>query len=99
MKSTPAQHWKDDLSPLFAPASIAIVGASERNHYAEIAYKNQQRFPLANGRLYLVNPNRESVFGQPAFRSIAEVPDDVELAMILVNRSLTLNAVDECLHK
>ena len=94
-----AAHWKDDLSPLFQPQSIAIIGASERNHYCHLTVENIFRFDFPRERLFMVNPTRNEVYGQPAQPSIGAIPDRVDLAILVVNRDRILNAFREAVDK
>ncbi len=70
------------LHPLFSPASVALIGASARpGSLGRIVYENllTGRF---QGTLFAVNPNHRKVLGQPAFPSIAAIPQVVDLAII-----------------
>ena len=63
-----------DLQPLFSPASVAIVGASNDpakwgNWLARGALRGADRRPV-----YLVNRNGGEVLGHPTYRSIGELP-------------------------
>ena len=60
-----------DLTPLFDPRSVAIMGASNDpakwgNWLARGALKGEGRRPV-----YLVNRNGGEVLGRPAYRSLA----------------------------
>jgi acetate---CoA ligase (ADP-forming) len=72
------------LSSLFAPRSIAIVGASERpGSYGGEAMLNLARFGYP-GRVYPVNPKRPIVHGfdaYPALDDLPEAPDAVVVAI------------------
>ena len=63
------------LARLFRPASVANVGASERHERSRTVIENLVR---AQVRVFLVNPNRPSVFGRetvPSVRAIGEPVD------------------------
>lgn len=72
------------LEPLLNPASIAVIGASEREDTPGREIMNN----LLNGRfagpLYAVNPRYEEICGVPCFPSLAELPEPVEQAFIAV---------------
>ena len=73
------QHY---LRPLVSPASVAMVGASEREgSVGRTAFANLLAGGFA-GPLYPVNPRRVSVQGRPTFRSLASIERPVELAVI-----------------
>jgi acyl-CoA synthetase (NDP forming) len=77
-----------DLERFFAPASVAIIGASETEGSPAAG---MTRFMLkwaaqaANPTIYLVNPNRETIAGLPCYKSMDDVPVPVDLCAILVN--------------
>ncbi len=71
------------LHPLFAPRSIAVVGASPKGGYGLTTLQNLRELGYA-GRTYVVHPTRDSVDGVAAYPTIAalpEVPDAVAVAV------------------
>ncbi|HEU4423197.1 MAG TPA: acetate--CoA ligase family protein [Pilimelia sp.] len=84
-----------DLSPLFDPRSVAVVGASDDpskygNWIAERA--------LRGGRpVYLVNRGRPTVLGRPAVAGLREIGEPVDLAVIAVPAAGFEAAVDDAL--
>lgn len=86
-----------DLTPLFDPKSVAIVGASATpgkwgNWLARNALKGKDR-----RRIFLVNRSGGEVFGQTAFRSLSEVPQQVELVVLAIGAAGFEQAVSESL--
>lgn len=86
-----------DLSPLFDPRSVAILGASNDpakwgNWLARGALKGEGRRPV-----YLINRNGGEVLGRPAFRSLAEVPAAPDLVVVSVPAAAFEQAVDDSL--
>ena len=69
------------LAPLVSPRSIAVVGASDQP--ARIGGRILARLKETyRGHVYPVNGSRDTVQGLPAFRSIAAVPEAVDLAIV-----------------
>ena len=68
---------------VLAPSSVAIVGASERGQWQGMIYRNLRdlKYP---GRVYLVNPRQQQVWGEPCFPSLREIPERVDHAMVIV---------------
>src|SRR6202012_1731573 len=63
------------LTPLLAPRSVAVLGASSdptRISGRPIAYMRAKGF---QGGLYPINPNRAEVQGLKAYASIADLPE------------------------
>ena len=72
------------LSPLLAPRSVAIVGASPReNTLGNNVVVNLRRFGYA-GRILPVHPSAPEVAGLPAYRAFAELPEPAECAVLAV---------------
>ena len=68
---------------VLAPASIAMVGASERGPWQRLIYGNLRNYGFP-GRVVLVNPRQQEVFGQRCYPSLRELPEPVEHAMVIV---------------
>jgi acyl-CoA synthetase (NDP forming) len=83
------------LAPLFEADRLAIIGASDRNHYAVNIFKNLQNMGFDTSRIIPINPGRPEVFGLKAYPSIADVPGDVPLAVIAVNNKTVVSVVEE----
>ena len=72
-----------DLSFLLDPQSVAIVGASPKSGWPARLWANLQhvRYP---GKIYLVNPNYETMWGVKCYRSLDELPEVVDHAVIII---------------
>lgn len=82
------------LDRLFAPATIAVVGASPTPGKAGNAL--MRTLGSFSGRVYPVHPRAESVNGVRAYPRVAEIPEPVDLALIAVPAQVTAAAVREC---
>ncbi|RNC67399.1 MAG: CoA-binding protein [Desulfuromonadales bacterium] len=70
-----------DLDCLFTPRSIALIGASpDAGHLGGVVFSNLRAF---RGRLYPVNPRHREIGGIVAFPSIRDLPEPVDLSVIL----------------
>ena len=76
-----------DLSPVFSPSSIAMVGASDNPmSIGGMVYGNLKRdFP---GQLYPINVVRKVVQGDVAYSDVADLPEPVDLLIVMVEASL-----------
>src|SRR5687768_3881523 len=81
---------------LFAPRSVVIVGQS--NDPAKTAGRplNFLRQAGFGGTVYCVNARRDTVLGEPAYPSVAVLPEAPEHAYILVPTEAVIDAVAEC---
>ncbi len=78
-----------DLSRLFAPNSVAIVGGSAWSK-SVIEQCQKIRFP---GQIWPVHPKAEHISGLPAFASINALPTAPDACFIGVNRFATIDIV------
>ena len=83
------------LAPLFEAGRLAIIGASDRNHYAVNIFKNLQNMGFDSSKIIPINPGRPEVFGLKAYPSITDVPGDIPLAVIAVNNKTVVSVVQE----
>ncbi|HET9921008.1 MAG TPA: acetate--CoA ligase family protein [Ktedonobacteraceae bacterium] len=82
------------LRRLFHPRSIALVGATDRSRWSISTYQNLKTFSFP-GSVYCVNPNYEVVHGEPAVKRLADIPEPVDLAYIMVPTSRVFSIVEE----
>jgi len=85
-----------NLSKLLSPNSIAVVGASPKSGSVAGTILANLIDCGFSGRLLPVNPKYEEVLGLPCTATIDELPDDVDLVVLAINRSIVLDAVDAC---
>jgi acyl-CoA synthetase (NDP forming) len=76
-----------DLDRFFHPRAVAVIGASDTEGRPNTGMtRHLLRWADRVGApLYPVNPGRETVFDRPCFASVAEMPDDADVAAILVS--------------
>ncbi len=75
---------RGDLSAVFAPRSIAVLGATERTGSVGRALFERLTTRGFAGSVIPVTQTHPSVFGRTAYRSIGEVPGVVDLAVIAI---------------
>ena len=73
-----------DLRPLFAPRSIAVVGASARGGIARTVRDNLRVMESAT-RCHFVNPRYDELDGQPCYASIEALPERPDIVLVAVN--------------
>lgn len=81
---------------LFAPQSIALIGASDdanKTAGRPLAFLRQWSYA---GRVYAVNSARDSVQGVPAWPTVAALPEVPEHAYLLLPTDAVLQAAEEC---
>ncbi len=73
-----------DLRPLFAPRSVAVVGASPRSWIAETVRDNLRMMGSAT-RCHFVNPKYDELHGQPCYPSLEALPERPDIALVALN--------------
>jgi len=84
------------LDTFFSPQSIAVVGASrepEKLGYSVLANIQEGGY---EGRLYPVNPKADEILGLKAYPSVLEIPDPVDLAVIVIPYRFVPAVLKEC---
>ena len=90
---------KEEFGPFFEPKNVAVIGASAT---AGRPGNDVIRNILANeygGEIYLVNPKGGEILGLPVLPSIENLPDGVELAIIILPAKDTPQALRACAEK
>jgi len=87
------------LEPILRPKSIAVIGASRhRNTIGWQILDNLLRVGF-NGPVYPVNPKASAIHSIPAYKSIADVPEPVDLAVIVVPSEHVAQVTRQCVEK
>jgi len=84
-----------EISALFAPKSVAVIGASNKGGLGYSILHNSNIAGL-QGELYAVNRNGETVDGIKAFTTVEEIPGQVDLAILAVPSDGILDIVKSC---
>lgn len=84
------------LEQLLAPRSIAIIGASDRNSYANLAMQAVTRIGY-DGRLHLVNRRGVEAFGRPTSTSCVEIGEPVDAAYLCVPAKAVMEAAEDAI--
>lgn len=90
---------RESLRDFFYPKSIAVIGASDvkgKLGYNVVWNLINHDFP---GRLYPVNPGKETIKGIKAYKSVLEIPDPVDMAIIIVPAKAVEAAIADCCAK
>ena len=94
-----AAHDISALSVFFNPKSVAVVGASSDpkkpgntalRHMISMGYK---------GKLYPVNPREKGILGLPCYRNVSDIPEPVELCVLMVAADLTVAVAKELVER
>src|SRR3974390_3038027 len=85
----PLQLRDADIGAFLHPRSIAVIGASEQSAKPNTAMTRKfDTWAAKNGaQFYPVHPEYDTVLGHRCYRSIFDIPGDIDLAIILTGRA------------
>ena len=83
-----------DLQPLFAPRSIAVVGASNRGGIARTVRDNLVVMG-SQTRCHFVNPRYDELLGQPCYPSLDALPERPDTVLVALNPLRAAAVVEE----
>ncbi|MFE0148740.1 acetate--CoA ligase family protein [Nonomuraea sp. NPDC059007] len=91
----PRERILDQMTRIFKPRAIAVIGASaEQGKIGNSVMRN-----LINGgyqgQIFPINPKAIEIMGLPAYKSIAEVPYDVDVAVFAIPAAFVAPALEE----
>ena len=84
------------LDGLYKPRAIAVIGASKKTlsiGYRVLANIKDNKF---TGPIFPVNPKEDSILDLKAYKSVLDIPGDVDLANISIPAKFVPGAMDEC---
>lgn len=85
-----------DLRPILEPQSVAVIGASRQPGTVGYAVFSNLLMGQFTGVVYPVNPKAKSICSVRSYPSILEIPDSVDLAVIIVRAMLVPQVLEEC---
>ncbi len=84
---------------LIRPDSVAIVGASAHPTKVGHAILKNILSDGYEGDVYPVNPTAQEILGKVCYRSLQDIPGEVDLAVIVVKRDLVASILKDCVSK
>jgi acyl-CoA synthetase (NDP forming) len=90
---------KSDLSFFFEPQSVAVIGSLREGYFGGYVVVKTLLNAGFTGKIYPVNPSYQEVLGLKVYPSIKEIPEKIDLALIMINRRSVPNVMRECATK
>jgi acetyltransferase len=87
------------LDGIFRPRSIAVVGASANPDTPGYDYVSSLQHAGFSGAIYPVNPKADEILGLPVYRSVADVPGDVDFVISCIPSAHIIGLVEDCAAK
>jgi acetyltransferase len=91
-----APENRSALESLFAPKSAAVVGATDREATVGRTVLENLLFSPFRGKTYAVNPNRTEVLGLRSYARIGDVPEKVDLVVVVTLAQTVPDVIGEC---
>jgi acetyl coenzyme A synthetase (ADP forming)-like protein len=85
------------MSLLFEPRSVAVLGASRERGKIGAEVLHNLISAGFQGRIFPVNPSATSIEGVPCYARLTDVPDEVDLAVIVVPAAAVPRAIEDCI--
>lgn len=97
MTSSRPLYRPDELTRLFAPRSIAVVGVSSNpNAFGSVTWANLAGPGRFAGPLYPVNARAATIGDRPCFASVSALPEVPDCVFVAVPREAVEGVVEEC---
>ena len=84
------------LDYIFRPRSVAVIGASPKKGTIGRELLHNIIENEFNGKVFPVNPNYPVIHSIKCFPKVSEIPDEVDLAIIIVPRDFVMGVVEDC---
>jgi acetyltransferase len=84
------------LKSALSPKSVAVIGATGREGSVGNAVFSNILFGNYKGVVYPVNPNWKSIHGVKAYPSVMDIPDEIDLAVVIVPSKVVPKVMREC---
>jgi acetyltransferase len=86
----------DKLDSIFSPRSIAVIGASRQPGSVGQSLLANLLGSRYQGIIYPVNPKADGVLGIKAYPGVLNIPDEIDLAVVVVPSRLVPAVLDDC---
>lgn len=85
-----------DLQPIFYPGRIAIFGVTDTPDRVGYNILKSVLMGGFTGQVYPIHPRHEQVLGCKIYKSLSEVPEPVDMAIICLNQYATVETLELC---
>jgi acetyltransferase len=88
---------RSSLRTLFSPKSVAVVGATDHPGSVGRTVLENLRKGTFSGRVYPINPKRAEVLGLPCYAKLADIPENIDLAIVVTPAPTVPGLIAECM--
>lgn len=88
------------ISKFFYPNTIAIIGATANpKKFGNAVTMNLLKNDKLESEIFLVNHKGKEINGIPTYKSILDIPEEIDIALVLVPAKYVEGVIDECIQK
>ncbi|TFF93306.1 MAG: hypothetical protein EU543_03925 [Promethearchaeota archaeon] len=88
------------ISKFFNPQNIAVIGAtSDPKKFGNAVTMNLLNIHDLNCKIFLVTHGSKTICDIPTYKSVLDISEEIDIAIILVPGKYVENVVEECIHK
>ncbi|MCW2878274.1 MAG: CoA-binding protein [Sphaerisporangium sp.] len=87
------------MNRIFKPRSVAVIGASAENGKIGNSVMRNLIDGGYRGQVFPINPKADEIMGLPAYRSVSEVPYDIDVAVFAIPAKFVAATLEEVGHK
>jgi acetyltransferase len=91
-----AMENRSALVSLFSPKSVAVIGATDREGTVGRTVLENLRSGTFRGEVHAVNPYRTEVLGLRCYTKIVDVPEKVDLVVVVTPAQTVPDVIGEC---
>ena len=89
-------NGRPPLQSFFAPQSVAVIGATDREATVGRTVLVNLRNGKFPGKVYAVNPHHPEILGLPSYPNIAAIPEKIDLAVVVTPAATVPGVIREC---
>jgi acetyl coenzyme A synthetase (ADP forming)-like protein len=89
---------RESIEALFHPKTVAVIGATSERKFGRITFENLLK-NRGGIRVIPVNPKAKEILGVKCYPSVKDIPEEVDLAVVIVPAKVVLQVVRECVEK
>lgn len=89
----------NNLQKIMCPKKIAVIGASSKDHTIGSDIMKRLLEYGFKGQIFPINPKDSEIHGLKAYPTVLDVPEDIDMAVIVINAKFILPVIDQCHQK
>ena len=89
-------HGKTDLYDFFEPQSIAVIGSFRQGFFGGYVVIKSLLNAGYTGQIYPINPAYKKIFSLKVYPSIKEIPEKIDLAIIMIRAQAVPSVIEDC---